>query len=69
MTLAFFVMKVACAGGAGLGIGLIIRTLDPCKDKDSPGCSEKKKKNGLNARGDKYSVGWNQIPAHIGELA
>ncbi len=65
MTLAFFVMKVACAGGAGIGIGLIIRTLDPCKDKNSPKCSENKKKSNLVPKDDRYSPGWNQAGAGL----
>jgi hypothetical protein len=33
---AFFIMKAVCAGAALIVVGLIIRELDPCKDKDSP---------------------------------
>jgi len=51
--LAFFVMKAACkvAGGVAVGIvvALIIRELDPCKDKDSPDCSDGKTKDGKSS--------------------
>ncbi len=40
--IAFFIMRAACVGGTAIIVALIIRELDPCKDKDSPDCSKGK---------------------------
>jgi hypothetical protein len=64
--LAFFVMKAVCAAGTAIVIALIIRKLDPCKDKDSAGCSENKKKSNIHTKDDKYPASSHQIaPANL----
>jgi hypothetical protein len=44
LAISFFIMKALCAGGALIVVGLIIHQLDPCKDKDTPGCPPDKDK-------------------------
>jgi len=45
---AFFIMKAVCAGAALIVVALIIRELDPCKDKNSP-CPDKGSPSGADA--------------------
>jgi hypothetical protein len=56
---AFFIMKAVCFGASLIVVALIIRELDPCKDKNSP-CpdkgslpvsNDKKKKDSSNRKG------------------
>jgi len=45
---ALFIMKVACAVGTAIAVGLIIRKLDPCSDENkSSDCNKKQSKKGV----------------------
>jgi len=44
---ALFIMKVACAVGTAIAVGLIIRKLDPCSDENkSSDCNKKRSEKG-----------------------
>jgi hypothetical protein len=58
---AFFIMEAACTVGAAIVIALIIRDLDPCKDKASRGCSKDKKQDDADAKGQKHSTDREQL--------
>jgi hypothetical protein len=59
---AFFAMKVACAVGAAIVIGIIIRELDPCTNKNAPepGCPQDNKQDATDGK-KTSSTGWKQI--------
>jgi hypothetical protein len=67
--IAFFVMKAVCGIGTAIIVALIIRALDPCKDEDSPGCSQDKKKGDPGAKEKKHATSWKRFPPILPEPA